>query len=189
MLGSLQIKNVPIKEITDKLVTLPRLETLSLMNCSLTQLPNLSPLSRLSRLFVPNNRLSKIEGLAISNQLWLSNNLLTEIPSQVYPEKLMKLSMGYNPVRDMAKIMSSTNIREILLSNTEISAIPENIQELSELINLDLSKSKLTSVPKSVANLTKLRYLSLMSNPLSAEEIDSIKKEISTRLPDVKLSI
>lgn len=175
--------------MTDKLVTLPRLETLSLTNCSLTQLPNLSQLSRLSRLFVPNNRLSKIEGLTVAYQLWLSNNLLTEIPTQVYPEKLIKLSMGYNPVKDMANIMSFPNIRDIVLSNTEISAIPENIQQLSELYTLDISQSKLTSVPKSVADLAKLRFLSVVGNPMSSKEIDSIKKELSTRRPDVKLSI
>jgi Leucine-rich repeat (LRR) protein len=182
--------NVPITKLTDKVSTLQRLEMLSLDSCSLSHMPNLSGMSRLYRVFAPHNRLSKLEGLMNVNHLWLDDNLFTEIPTQTEPEALVRLYMNYNPVKSM-KLNTAvySNLTEIKLSKTEISVIPNDIHDFPSLYFLDVSFSKLSSVPKSIVKVTKLHYLVIYDNPFSAEEIDSIKFEFSTKRPDVTLLI
>jgi Leucine-rich repeat (LRR) protein len=98
--------------------------------------------------------------------------------------------MNYNPVKSM-KLNTAvySNLTEIKLSNTEISVIPNDIHDFPNLYFLDVSFSKLSSVPKSIVKVTKLHYLVIYGNPFSAEEIDSIKLEFSTKRPDVTLLI
>lgn len=189
MLFNLQMTNVSITKMTDKLTTLLRLEDLTLNGCSLTQLPNLSPMFKLNRLSVPHNRLTKIDGLVGVSHLWLDHNLLTEIPTLMYPEELYMLSMNNNPVMDMQGVLVFSNITSIKLSKTEVSAIPYGIYELSDLSDLEVTYSKLTSIPQSIVSASSLYYLIIYGNPFSAAEINSIKAYINGRRPDIQILV
>ncbi|CAF3021151.1 unnamed protein product [Rotaria sp. Silwood2] len=126
-LHTLSMTNTPITKMTDKLATLQRLQSLTLDKCSLTDLPNLSGLSNLIRLSLPNNRLSKLEGLIKVNSLLLYKNLFTKIPILAVPEALRRLDMNYNPVTNMYIVTYFTNLTELRLSETKISVIPPEI--------------------------------------------------------------
>jgi Leucine-rich repeat (LRR) protein len=188
-LFSLSITNTPITKMTDRVTMLQRLESLTLNNCSLSHMPHLGGMSKLLTVSLPNNRLSKIEGLMNPKSLFLYNNLFTEIPTLTEPEALARLYMNYNPVEDMEMITSFLNITEVRLSNTKISVIPPEIDELTRLSFLDVSASQLTHIPKTIFKLTKLQYLVIQNNPFSAEEINSIKMEFNTNQPNAQLLI
>jgi Leucine-rich repeat (LRR) protein len=108
--------NVSITKMTDKLTTLPLLEMLNLDGCSLSHLPNFSEMSKLRRVFLPNNRLSKLDGLMTIYILSVYKNLFTEIPTLAEPNALSILNMNYNPVQHMRTIQSYTNLTDVRLS-------------------------------------------------------------------------
>jgi hypothetical protein len=189
LLTSLYITNTPITKFTHQVATLQRLEMLSVDNCALSHMPSLSGMSKLYSVILPNNRLSKLEGLMNVYMLSLYKNLFTEIPTQTEPGKLVRLDMNYNPVKHMAMITSYSNLTDIRLSNTQISVIPPAIHELENLSFLDVSFSQITHLPKTLLKLARLQYLVVQGNSFSAEEINSIQMDFSTQRPGVTVLI
>ena len=175
--------------MTDKVATLQRLEMLSLDNCALSHMPNLYGMSKLLSVILPNNRLSKLDGLMNVYTLMLYKNLFTEIPILTEPERLTRLDMNFNPVKKMDTILSCSNLTDVKLSNTDVSVIPSTIHELSKLYFLDVSHSKVSHLPKSILKVDNLRYLIIQGNPFPVDEINSIKLELSINRPDVTLLI
>jgi Leucine-rich repeat (LRR) protein len=175
--------------MTDQVTTLQSLEMLSLDNCALTNMPNLYGMSRLFSVILPNNRLSKLDGLMNVYTLMLYKNLFSEIPVPTEPGTLVRLDMNYNPVKNMDIITSFSNITDVRLSNTDISVVPSTIYELSRLYFLDVSHSKVSHLPKTILNEDKHRYIVIQGNPFPVDEINSIKLEFSMNRPDVTLLI
>ncbi|CAF2063528.1 unnamed protein product, partial [Rotaria magnacalcarata] len=188
-LHTLSIINTPINKMTEKLGTLQKLESLALDKCSLSQLPNLSGLSKLIRLSLPNNRLSKLEGLIEIRSLSLYKNLFTEIPTLVVPESLGRLDMNFNPVMDMSIVTSFTNLTELRLSETKISVIPPEIHELERLSFLDLAHTQINRIPRTILAMPSLQYLVVQRNAFPQEEIDSIKMELTKQKSKITLLI
>ncbi|CAF1247396.1 unnamed protein product [Rotaria magnacalcarata] len=188
-LHTLSIINTPINKMTEKLGTLQKLESLALDKCSLSQLPNLSGLSKLIRLSLPNNRLSKLEGLIEIRSLSLYKNLFTEIPTLVVPESLGRLDMNFNPVMDMSIVTSFTNLTELRLSETKISVIPPEIHELERLSFLDLAHTQINRIPRTILAMPSLQYLVVQRNAFPQEEIDSIKMELIKQKSKITLLI
>ncbi|CAM4786818.1 unnamed protein product [Rotaria magnacalcarata] len=188
-LHTLSIINTPINKMTEKLGTLQKLESLALDKCSLSQLPNLSGLSKLIRLSLPNNRLSKLEGLIEIRSLSLYKNLFTKIPTLVVPESLGRLDMNFNPVMDMSIVTSFTNLTELRLSETKISVIPPEIHELERLSFLDLAHTQINRIPRTILAMPSLQYLVVQRNAFPQEEIDSIKMELIKQKSKITLLI
>ncbi|CAF2155844.1 unnamed protein product [Rotaria magnacalcarata] len=210
-LHTLSIINTPINKMTEKLGTLQKLESLALDKCSLSQLPNLrtlqkleslaldkcslsqlpnlSGLSKLIRLSLPNNRLSKLEGLIEIRSLSLYKNLFTKIPTLVVPESLGRLDMNFNPVMDMSIVTSFTNLTELRLSETKISVIPPEIHELERLSFLDLAHTQINRIPRTILAMPSLQYLVVQRNAFPQEEIDSIKMELTKQKSKITLLI
>ncbi|CAF4054478.1 unnamed protein product [Adineta steineri] len=63
LLRRLEITNTIITNMTNQLTSLTRLYWLILVNCSLSQLPDLSNMSDIGHVQLEQNRLSKIDGL------------------------------------------------------------------------------------------------------------------------------
>ena len=59
-------------------------------------------------------------------------------------------------------------MRKLSFYENGIGSVPENIGNLSNLIELNLSSNKLTLLPESFKNLTKLQELSLMWNSIGS---------------------
>ena len=58
-------------------------------------------------------------------------------------------------------------MRKLSFYENSIGSVPENIGNLSNLMELNLSSNKLTLLPESFKNLAKLQELSLMWNNIS----------------------
>jgi internalin A len=187
-LSYLGIQNTPINKMTDRVTYLYSLKTLSLRNCSLTQMPNLQYMPNLSSVYLPENQLTKLDGLMYVFYLWISDNLFTELPTQLVPERLSYLMMNNNPLKDVTKLTSFFNLTQIEFSHTTISSIPTDIDKLSKLYSLDLSYSKLEYLPDSILNVANLSNFNIQGNLFSAVEINRIKTEFSKK-PGVTLII
>lgn len=189
LLFGFTITKSPITKMTKEIASLPNLEMLTLDDCSLTEMPSLYGLSKLFTLSLPNNRLSKLEGLMNLYRLFLYKNLFTEVPTQTNPEKLRMLDMNHNPVQNMPDCTVYGNLTDIRLSNTQVSTIPSNIDELESLSFLDLSFSKITEVPDAIFKLPDLDYLVIQGNSFSSEKVNAIKAEFQAQRPDIHLLI
>lgn len=189
LLFSLSIKNSAINKVTDKISSLAKLQSLTMDNCGLTEMPNLSDLTILNTLSLPNNHLSKLEGLYNITQLFLYHNEFTEVPIQAEPSTLVRIYMNYNPIKHFPDITLYTNLTEIRLSKTEVSAIPSNIDQLKKLSFLDLSFSKITTIPENMSKLARLQFLVIQGNQFSLEDVTKIKNQFSTEQPNVQLLI
>jgi Leucine-rich repeat (LRR) protein len=152
-------------------------------------MPNLSGMTKLLTLSLPNNRLSKLEGLVGPLSLGLYKNLFTEIPTLAEPERLGRLDMNYNPVQDMEMINAFSNITEVRLSFTNVPVIPAEIHELDKLNFLDLSHTRITHLPKTILTMTRLKFLIIQGNSFADEEINSMKSEFKAQRPDLNLLI
>jgi Leucine-rich repeat (LRR) protein len=188
-LHTLGMTNTPITKMTEKLGSLQKLQSLTLDKCSLSQLPSLSGLFNLSRLSLPNNRLSKLEGLIQVQSLSLYKNLFTEIPTLAVPEALRRLDMNFNPVIEMSIVTSFTNLTEIRLSETQISVVPPEIDELERLFFLDLTHTQITHIPRTILKMPSLQYLVIQRNAFPQEEVDSIKMELINQQSKITLLI
>jgi len=65
-------------------------------------------------------------------------------------------------------ITSLTNLKKLVIDDTSITNIPEEIGNLKNLEHLVLSSSDFQEIPSSIKNLKKLKYLDLSLNELTA---------------------
>ena len=88
------------------------------------------------------------------------------------------LNGDYNWKREYMRIMKFDHWSEIILSDTlelydrNMTEIPKEIGNLTNLVNLNLSNNKIKVIPKEIGNLTNLVNLTLLRN-----EIKEIPKE------------
>ncbi|UJR17366.1 hypothetical protein I4U23_004261 [Adineta vaga] len=190
LLQRLEITNTIINNMTNQLASLTRLYYLILVNCSISQLPNLSSLSDLYHLQLEQNQLSKINGLnADIHSLLLSNNLFTEIPRVETPTYVEELSMNNNPLKHIMTIDSFINIEKVDLHNTTLAFIPPTINKLQKVKYLDLSYNNLFYLPRDILELNKLSILYVNNNSFSNRDIETIKLYFNTSHPNMTLRI
>jgi internalin A len=185
----LSFLKMPISKITDKLNTLQGLQSITIDNCSLSDMPSLSGMYKLYSVSLPNNRLSKLEGLTNVSSLHLYKNQFTQIPTSELPGNLRMLNMNYNPVENMDIITTYVNMTDLRLSQTKIPSIPEGISELQYLSFLDVSFGQLTNVPETISKIPKLQFLVIYGNKITDEVVGAIKANFSSNRPTVNLLI
>ena len=186
-LHTFDVTNTRIKKMTEQLGTLANLYTLTLNNCSLAYLPNLSGNTRLRNVYLPYNQLSRADGLTNVRYLSLDHNMFSDIPTLGIPEALQILYMDYNPLKNMLAITSCANLQSIFLRNTNLSSIPAIIDRLQKLQYLYLSNNKLFYLPSNMLKLTSLKYLNIQRNLFSPADILTIKMQFNASLPNMTL--
>jgi len=179
----------PIVKVTEKLGTLDNLLMLTLSNCSLTHLPNLSNLQKLWSLDLRNNRLSRVDGIPDVLFLDLPGNFFNYIPILNNPEKLRFLTMNNNPVENIAPIMFYKNLEGLSLRNLTLTSILPDIDKLQKLLYVDFSNNKISHVPNNIFNLPLLEQFVINNNLLSTNEIQSIQKAFKKSHPNLELII
>jgi hypothetical protein len=103
-------------------------------------------------------------------QQWVKENSIVESPNNLY-------FFEWDNLEDMTKLS---------LNNFEnLTSIPPEISNLTNLQELNLSRNKIKAIPPEISNLTNLKYLRLSNN-----EIEIIPPEISnlTNLQELRLS-
>ncbi|CAF0926168.1 unnamed protein product [Adineta ricciae] len=188
--NTIQMLNSSIMNLTNQFSSLIHLYSLTLNNCSLSEIPSLSNMPYLRHVYLDNNRLSRIEGFRTDvDCLHVADNLFTEIPFFKTPTSLAILRMNNNPLKDISSIDSFTYLAILELRNTTLISIPSTIDKLQRLYHLDLSHNKLVHLPRSIFKLKYLAELYLNNNMFSSEEIQTLRMEFSKTHPNITLRI
>ncbi len=77
------------------------------------------------------------------------------------------MTENYKKALNRIQKAKQQNLKELDLSQLELSEFPEEISNLVELTKLDLNDNLLTTLPKSIGNLVNLNELNLMENSLT----------------------
>jgi internalin A len=113
-------------------------------------------------------------------ELDLSGNDLEELPSKIGRlQSLESLILGKWDDEDFEEkgnrltaipqeIFQLTNLKELHIPYNQITAIPDVIAQLSNLTTLDLSSNQITAIPDVIAQLSNLTTLDLSSNQITA---------------------
>lgn len=188
-LATLDIRDVRITQLTDRLGMLFSLHSLYLPNCSLSHVPNLEDIPNLYNVDFSNNPLTHINGFNNVFYLVLDNCSFTELPTLTNPERLGKLSLDNNPIRQIGKIDSFINLRSLDLNNCSLSSIPPTIDRLQQLGRLSLNQNKLFYLPSNILRLASLMYVVISNNSFPTVELESIQQRFHSSLPNTTLII
>lgn len=139
----LTIRDTPIKKMTDKLSTLPLLNVISLINCSLTELPDLSKLPFLTQLLLDNNRLTQVKGINSVVFLFLTKNLFTEVPAIANPQNVRTLAMSDNRLTNIPDLSQFKSLMNVDFRRNSLSA--ESIQQVRTQVLANQPKAKISA--------------------------------------------
>ena len=148
--------------------SLPKLEKLTLTDCGLSDIENLSKLRGLTYLNLSENSirdLSPLSFMSALTQLDLSHNALNNLNALSSLSGLQKLNVSYNSLSSVVPLASCTGLTELNVSNNTIAALT-GVESLTALTKLDASYNALTAV-ESLAGCTELTQLDLSSNSLT----------------------
>ena len=182
------VYNTKIVRVTEELTKLSEMAIITLYNCSLTSLPNLSNLTMLIELDVAQNNLTDIVGIPGVQMLFLRGNQLRQIPITDNPDELFELDMTENPLSSAAAIMSYKNVEYLRLSGTGINSIPVTIDKLRNVHILEVANNKLTRLPTNVLNLRKLQELNIENNLLPTRDVESIRRSFKKSHPNLNIT-
>lgn len=149
------------------IASLPKLEKLTLSDCGLSSIENLSALRTLTYLDLSSNSIRDLSPLSFMSkilELDLSHNALDNLNALSSLSGLEKLNVSYNSLSSVVPLASCTGLKELNISNNTIPALT-GIASLTSLTNLDASFNSVTDVQELTA-CTELTQLDLSSNAL-----------------------
>lgn len=190
--------------------TKQRVKVLNLRNNNLEYLPSAIGFIRsLEDLDISGNRITNLpesmKNLTALKSLNLSSSGISEIPQWITQFKLEELfldnlegvdltylggmktlrnlSLGYNDLFQVPEwIQNLTNLTQLQLYGNYISEIPDWIGDMTQLEHIDLSQNRLStegsSLPMSLTNLHNLTTLDISDNPLIIPSDDAVIQEL-----------
>ena len=179
----LDLSNMALTAVPQKISSLPNLEVLNLSNNTLSQnFGNLSSLTKLSDLNLSGNQLTKIPseiGLITSlRTLDLSNNQFFANYSTALAnlKNLEWLSLQNNQIDAFpAELSQLKNLVHLNVSDNKISGGFESLLILKNLQQIYLDKNLISgNFPSALLQLEKLQMLSLTGNKISGEIPENI---------------
>eukprot|EP00128_Syssomonas_multiformis_P002335 Colp12_sorted_trinity150504_noHs@15129 len=161
-LSSLDVHDNYISQIGDGVRALGNLRHLRLDSNRLKTLKQLQSLP-LATLNVAFNELTSLEGLPISLQsLDCSNNQINSLPSDL-PRGLQDLNLSHNTVRDLAPLVSLTNLRTLDIASNGLQTLC-SLPSLPTLIDLSVANNGLTTLDNIMTTCPKLELLDASNN-------------------------
>jgi len=171
-LRELLLNNNHIEKLPSTWDGLINLEKLDLSNNQIYEIPQgISDLLNLRQLFLQNNSIENVslDPLKLKELWWLNiggNPLKDNIDRLFQFENLQSLFM-YNCLLDsLPDCMHGSMIKNLYLSNNNLTTLPESITHMPLLMNLDLQNNKLMSLPGSIELLKNLGDLNVVNNNL-----------------------
>ena len=119
---------------------------------------------RILRLVYNNIRdLIPLAGLHLT-ELWLWDNLVTDVSPLFNMTTLTHLDLGFNRISDISPLEKLTRLKWLELSGNQISDIT-SLSNLSQLTLLEAFRNHITDVTP-LANLTRLEHLKIQDNAI-----------------------
>lgn len=148
------------------------IEKLDLSSNRLSDLPDLSMLSKLHTLDLNQNNLKEVPPVVYSLQklqnLNLNNNQLSLLPGGLLKLTALKtLSVAYNQLAGFPALLTGLKIKNLDISGNPIKALPDNISDMKELEVFIANECALDKLPSNIMNMAALKQLSLNSNQLA----------------------
>ncbi|MGF2034754.1 MAG: COR domain-containing protein [Nostoc sp. CmiVER01] len=98
----------------------------------------------------------------------MTNEELLQIIEKAARGKATELSLSNNQLSSLPpEISQLSNLKRLYLENNNLSSLPPEISQLSNLKRLSLHKNQLSSLPPEISQLSNLTELSLENNQLS----------------------
>lgn len=173
----------PETEVTIGGKTVPLDTTeLDLRGLGLTDISELSKLTKLQKLDLRDNKISDISALSELSELnWLClwNNKVSDVRPLMSLSGLTYLDLDGNQVTDVSSLSMMTGLKKLWLSNNPIDTVSP-LRTLTGLTGLGLNNTGLTDAQLTyLEKLTALTDLRIEKNPkLTGEAVDALKQAL-----------
>lgn len=102
-----------------------------------------------------------------------TNLRLTEIPPQIARyTRVKRVDLSYNKIARLPAELWRLPIEYLGLGHNQLTALPDQIRELTTLQSLVLESNPITRLPDALCELTGLRELSLQDTPITELPVD-----------------
>ena len=158
----------PTGELLAALAQFPALQKLTLADCGLSSIADLSGASHLVSLNLNNNTVRNIEAISTMTslqELSMQHNALTGLDTLSGLANLKKLDVSYNVLTSLEPLGNCSALTWLNASNNSISSL-KGVDRLSGLDYLDASYNKLSDVTP-LSGSVKLTQLNLSNNTLT----------------------
>ncbi len=161
--------------------TMPKLKHLTLKNCMLSSIHNLSGADKLETLDLSSNAIrdaSALSNMLELKELNLSQNALTNLSYLASLSKLTKLNVSYNSLTVLDALAGLTSMTELDISHNSIENL-EGLSGMTNLVKLIADHNKLTTADSLSVN-TALTELNLSNNSISSISALSVLTKVQT---------
>jgi hypothetical protein len=154
------------------------LEILDLSNNSLKTLPDeIKQLKKLKIIFASNNHfetLPKILGQCESLEMvGFKANKIKYVPAESLPTKLRWLILTDNQITRLPDTLGERpRLQKLALAGNRLTQLPTNLAQLTNLELVRISANQLTVCPDHLLALPKLAWLAFSGNPFTQTDID-----------------
>lgn len=158
----------PTGELLSSLAQFPALQKLTLTDCSLSSIANLSGASHLVTLNLDNNTIRNIEAISTMTslqELHMQHNALSGLDALSGLASLRKLDVSYNVLTSLEPLGNCSALTWLNVSNNSIASL-SGVGHLSGLEYLDASYNELSDVSP-LSNSEKITQLNLSNNTLT----------------------
>ena len=121
----------------------------------------------------------------------MTNEEVLQIIEQAAREKATELYLNNNQLSSLPlEISQLSNLKTLSLYNNQLNSLPPEISQLSNLTRLYLDSNQLSSLPSEISQLSNLTTLSLYNNQLSSlpSEISQLSNLTTLSLANNQLS-
>ncbi|PKG73896.1 protein kinase [Shewanella sp. Choline-02u-19] len=182
-LTSGELKGIKRLTLSENLTVFPEaifsladtLEVLDLSDNQLTELPNdFARLQQLKRLFLTNNKFEQIPTVIAAcprlEMISFKSNKLRAVAQGALPLQTRWLILTDNQITSLPDDMGSLHqLQKLALAGNKLSALPASMANCSHLALARISANHFTQFPDWLFQLPKLAWLALSGNPLTKE--------------------